>query len=123
MATWTAKCWLGSEGGYQNLEVQSETLNGAYQQFENIYGVTDPINVQEVRGGGSYSGGSSGLGGLAVLAIGGWLAWEAWKLGSAIVIGAWKWFVGLFPFMTPQLLVGLVLGFFFLVLILAALED
>tara|TARA_Y100000004_G_scaffold167984_1_gene200980 strand:- start:196 stop:561 length:366 start_codon:yes stop_codon:yes gene_type:complete len=121
MATWRAKCWLGSETGYQYLEVQSETLNGAYVQFENIYGVTDPINVEEI--GGGYSGGSSGLGGLAVLAIGGWLAWEAWKFGSAIVMGAWKWFVGLFPFMTPQLFVGLVLGFFFLVLILAALED
>ena len=76
MATWRAKCWLGSETGYQYLEVQSETLNGAYVQFENIYGVTDPINVEEI--GGGYSGGSSGLGGLAVLAIGGWLAWEIW---------------------------------------------
>jgi len=76
---------------------------------------------------------SSGLGGLAVLAIGGWLAWEAWKLGSAIVIAAWQWivsasqwFMGLFswiPFMSPQLLVGLVFGFFFLVLILGALDD
>ena len=70
-----------------------------------------------------HSSDTSGLGGLAVLAIGGWLAWEAWKFGSAIVMGAWKWFVGLFPFMTPQLFVGLVLGFFFLVLILGALDD
>jgi len=80
-----------------------------------------------------HSSNTSGLGGLAVLAIGGWLAWEAWKLGSTIVIAAWQWivsaaqwFMGLFswiPFMSPQLLVGLVFGFFFLVLILAALDD
>ena len=72
----------------------------------------------------SYSSSdTSGLGGLVVLGIAGWLMWEAWKFGSAIVMGAWKWFVGLLPFMTPQLFVGLVLGFFFLVLILGALDD
>ena len=133
MATWRAKCWLGDAGGYEELEVQANTLNGAYEQFAKIYGVDDPINLHEVRGGGGYSGGSSGFGGLAVLAIGGWLAWEAWKLGSAIVIASWQWivsaaqwFMGLFswiPFMSPQLLVGLVLGFFLLVLIFGALED
>ena len=71
----------------------------------------------------SSSGSTSGLGGLVVLGIAGWLMWEAWKFGSAIIMGAWKWFVGLLPFMTPQLFVGLVLGFFFLVLILGALDD
>jgi hypothetical protein len=72
----------------------------------------------------SYSSSdTSGLGGLVVLGIAGWLMWEAWKFGSAIIMGAWKWFVGLLPFMTPQLFVGLVLGFFFLVLILGALDD
>ena len=75
----------------------------------------------------------SGLGGLAVLAFGGWLAWEAWKLGSAVVMSAWQWTVGaaqwswgLFswiPFMSPQLLVGLIFGFFFIVLIIGALDD
>ena len=71
----------------------------------------------------SSSGSTSGLGGLVVLGIAGWLMWEAWKFGSAIIMGAWKWFVGLLPFMTPQLFVGLVLGFFFLVLILGALDG
>jgi hypothetical protein len=74
----------------------------------------------------SYSGSSGGFGGLAILALCGWLAWEAWKFGSAIIVAAWQWFVGLFswiPFMSPQLIVGLVLGFFFLVLILGALDD
>jgi len=81
----------------------------------------------------SSSGSSSGLGGIAILALGGWLAWEAWKLGSAVVMTAWQWIVGatqwawgLFswiPFMSPQLLVGLIFGFFFIVLILGALDD
>lgn len=80
-----------------------------------------------------HSSNTSGLGGLVVLGIVGWLLWEAWKLGSAIMIAIWQWivgvvqwFMGLFswiPFMSPQLLVGLVLGFFFLVLIIGALDD
>lgn len=75
----------------------------------------------------SSSGSSSGLGSLGLLVGGvwfvGWLGLEAWKFISGIVVGAWQWFVGLLPFMTPQLFVGLVLGFFFLILILAALDD
>ena len=67
-----------------------------------------------------HSSGTSGLGSLGLLVGGvwfvGWLGWEAWKLSSAIVMG-------LFPFMTPQLLIGLILGFFFLVLILGALDG
>ena len=93
---------------------------------------------------GSSSGGGSAfssdsdkelglLAGFAVIGTVGWLAWEAWKFASAIVIGAWQWivgaaqwFMGLFswiPFMSPQLLVFLVLGFFFFILILGALSD
>lgn len=78
----------------------------------------------------SSSGSTSGLGGLVVLGIAGWLMWEAWKFGSAIVIaiwqwilGSWQWFMGLFSFMSPQLLVGLVLGFFFIVLVIGALDE
>ena len=77
-----------------------------------------------------HSSGTSGLGSLGLLVGGvwfvGWLAWEAWKFGSAIIVAAWQWFVGLFswiPFVSPQLIVGLVLGFFFLVLILGALDG
>jgi len=134
MAIWTAKCWLGSSEGYQDLEVKSNTWEGAKNQLERVYGAEQIINLRQVNSNtNSSSGESSGLGGLAVLAIGGWLAWEAWKLGSVIVIAAWQWivsaaqwFMGLFswiPFMSPQLLVGLVFGFFFLVLILGALDD
>ena len=86
-------------------------------------------------GSGGYSSGMGlgGLAGFAVIGIVGTLAWEAWKFASAIVIGAWQWivgaaqwFMGLFswiPFMSPQLLVFLVLGFFFFILILGALSD
>ena len=101
-----------------NADVISVTAvfdNGGYQ--------SSSADVYEAPEETYHSSDTSGFGGLAVLAIGGWLAWEAWKFGSAIVMGAWKWFVGLFPFMTPQLFVGLVLGFFFLVLILGALDD
>jgi len=81
----------------------------------------------------SSSSDASGIFALCVLGGGCWLAYEAWKLGSAIVISAWQWIVGaaqwawgLFswiPFMSPQLLVGLVFGFFFFILILGALDD
>ena len=101
-----------------NADVISVTAvfdNGGYQ--------SSSADVYEASEETYHSSDTSGLGGLVVLGITGWLMWEAWKFGSAIVIGAWKWFVGLLPFMTPQLFVGLVLGFFFLVLILGALDD
>ena len=61
MATFRAKCWLGQSAGYQELEVQANTLNGAKQQFERVYGATQIINLREVRdgGGSSVSSGSS----------------------------------------------------------------
>ena len=78
----------------------------------------------------SSSSDTSGIFALCVLGGGCWLAYEAWKLGSAVVMSAWQWivgaaqwFMGLIPFMSPQLFVGLVLGFFFLVLVLGALDD
>ena len=127
MATWTAKCWLGSENGYQELQVQSNTINGAKAQLERIYGAEQIENLREVGSGGYSPGmGFGGLAGLAFIGTVGWLAWEAWKFTSAIVISAWQWFMGLFswiPFMSPQLLVFLVLGFFFFILILGALSD
>lgn len=53
MATWKAKCWLGSESGYQDLEVQSNTCQGAEQQLRRIYGAERIINLREVRSGES----------------------------------------------------------------------
>ena len=101
-----------------NADVISVTAvfdNGGYQ--------SSSADVYEAPEQTYHSSDTSGLGGLVVLGIAGWLMWEAWKFGSAIIMGAWKWFVGLLPFMTPQLFVGLVLGFFFLVLILGALDG
>ena len=91
--------------------------------FDNSDYQSSSADVYEAPEQTYHSSDTSGLGGLVVLGIAGWLMWEAWKFGSAIVMGAWKWFVGLLPFMTPQLFIGLVLGFFFLVLILGALDD
>ena len=56
MATWRAKCWLGSSSGYQELEVKANTINGAYDQFERVYGAEQIINCRQVSGSGSSSG-------------------------------------------------------------------
>jgi hypothetical protein len=94
---------------------------------------TEESSYNERYSSSDSSSSSSGFGGLAVLAIGGWIAWEAWKFGSAIIVGAWQWIVsvaqgvwGLFswiPFMSPQLVIGIIFGFFLIVLILGLLDD
>jgi hypothetical protein len=48
MATWRAECWLGSEVGYQNLEVEANTIQGAKSQLERIYGAEQIIDLHEV---------------------------------------------------------------------------
>lgn len=60
MATWRAKCWLGSANGYQDLEVQSNTYYGAEEQLQRIYGAEQIINLREVSSS-SYSSGSFGI--------------------------------------------------------------
>ena len=63
MATYRAKCWLGSSSGYQDLEVKANTSVGAIEQFKRIYGADQVINVSQTRGGGSRSSsGDSGMG-------------------------------------------------------------
>jgi len=57
MATWQGYCWLGSENGYQTLEVQSNTYHGAEAQLKRIYGAETVANLHEVSGGSSHSGG------------------------------------------------------------------
>jgi hypothetical protein len=56
MATYRAKCWLGSEGGYQTLEVNSSSYSGAEKQFRYIYGAESISNLVEV---GSLEDGQS----------------------------------------------------------------
>jgi hypothetical protein len=99
MARWTARCWLGSENGYQDLEVQSNTPHGAKQQFERIYGAQQVINLRQVNnsGGsfGSSGGDSSGVFGLAVILGGIWLVSTYWNFFVALfwiavaVFGIW----------------------------------
>lgn len=48
MATWQAKCWLGSATGYQTLEVQANSFSGAEQQLKRIYGAQQIINLRRV---------------------------------------------------------------------------
>jgi hypothetical protein len=59
MATWTAKCWLGQSAGYQQLEVQANTISGAKQQLERVYGAEQIINLRQVRNNSSGSSGGS----------------------------------------------------------------
>ena len=60
MGQWTAKCWLGSSSGYQQLTVKSNTWTGAKEQLERIYGAEQIINLEEVRGSNNTNSSSSG---------------------------------------------------------------
>jgi hypothetical protein len=98
VATWRAKCWLGSSSGYQELEVQSNTLNGAKEQFERIYGAEQIINLREVRSSGNSSSSDSGdVGGYLILGailFGIWLIVEYWWIVVPVVaiLGLLVWY-------------------------------
>jgi len=49
MATWTAKCWMGSDSGYQDYQVKASTFQGAKRQLQEIYGAEQIVDLQEVR--------------------------------------------------------------------------
>jgi hypothetical protein len=96
MARWTAKCWLGSKSGYQNLEVSANTMSGAKEQLIHIYGAQQVINLRKVSDSGSssipeFNGGSwTLLGGLIAL----FLIVEYWYViipASVVVVFVW-WF-------------------------------
>ncbi len=95
MATYRAKCWLGSSSGYQELEVQSNTLYGAKDQFQRIYGAEQIINLREVRGESNSSGSGLDFGGtvgLIGLVAAGWafVSFTPWVLmGLGGATGAW----------------------------------
>ena len=95
MGLYRAKCWLGSSSGYQELEVQSNTLNGAKQQFERIYGAEQIINLREVRGDSNSSGSGLDFGGtvaLIGLVAAGWafITFTPWILmGLGGATGTW----------------------------------
>lgn len=91
MATYRAKCWLGSSVGYQELEVESNTINGAYQQFERIYGAEQVINCHKVSSSGSSdSGDVSGYLLIGAILFGIWLIVEYWWIivPVAVIIAA-----------------------------------
>lgn len=95
MATWRAKCWLGSASGYQELEVQSNTAYGAKEQFERIYGAEQIINLHEVRGSsGSSSISGAGSFGLILFLLVVWLIIEYWYfvIPGAIILGLLYWY-------------------------------
>jgi len=97
MATYRAKCWLGSSSGYQELEVQSNTLQGAKEQFERIYGAEQIINLREVRSGGSSSSSDGDVGGYLILGailFGIWLVVEYWWIvvPAAAILGFLVWY-------------------------------
>tara|TARA_B100001996_G_scaffold222996_1_gene171541 strand:- start:606 stop:992 length:387 start_codon:yes stop_codon:yes gene_type:complete len=87
MATWNAKCYLGTKGGYQNLQVDASSVNGARQQFERVYGSQQTMNIRRV-GGDSYSGGGS-MG--AIEGISALLFW----VGAFLLFMYWKYIVGI----------------------------
>jgi hypothetical protein len=89
VATYRAKCWLGSASGYQELEVQSSTSNGAIEQFKRIYGAEQIINLRQVKSGGSSSSSDGDVGGYLILGailFGIWLIVEYWWI--VIPVGA-----------------------------------
>lgn len=82
MARWTAKCWMGSASGYQDIEVSANTINGAQEQLRNIYGAEQIINLRQVSNSGGGGGGGIDLGG------GGW-AIIGTILGLSVIVAYW----------------------------------
>jgi len=89
MATWRAKCWLGTASGYQELEVQSNTITGAKEQLERIYGAEQVVNLRKVSSGGSSSVSESDVGGYVIIGailFGIWLIVEYWWIAVPIIV-------------------------------------
>ena len=89
MTKWNATCFLGNEGGYQDLQVDAATIQGAKDQFERVYGSQQTINIRRVDGD-SYSGGGSmgAIEGISTLLfwIGAFLVFMYWKEIAAIAL-------------------------------------
>jgi hypothetical protein len=83
---WTAKCWMGSNSGYVDLQVSASTFAGAREQLERIYGAEQIINLHEIRSNSSSSSSDSGgILGLAVLIGAGYLLFNYWPIFVGIV--------------------------------------
>lgn len=92
---WTAKCWMGSASGYVDIEVSANTINGAKEQLQNVYGAEQIVNLREISNSSSSSGSSidgAGTIGLVGLAASAWAfvtftPWILMILGGAA--GIW----------------------------------
>jgi hypothetical protein len=80
MGIWRAECWLGSESGYQELEVKANTWNGAKSQLERIYGAEQIINLHEVSSASNSNDGTE-------ISVGGAL----FVLLLLFILAAWKY--------------------------------
>lgn len=94
---WTAKCWMGSSSGYVDLEVSANTINGAKEQLERVYGAEQIINLREVRGESDSSGvdfSGSGTVGIVGLIAAAWLfiTFTPWVLMT--ILGGFGLWVG-----------------------------
>tara|TARA_X000000368_G_C22842978_1_gene628530 strand:+ start:35 stop:361 length:327 start_codon:yes stop_codon:yes gene_type:complete len=87
MATWSAKCYLGTKGGYQNLQVDAATFNGAAQQFERVYGSQQTINIRRVSDDSTSGGFDMG----ALEGITSFLFW----IGAFLVYMYWQYIIGI----------------------------
>ena len=87
MATWTAKCYLGTKGGYQNLQVDAATFNGAAQQIERVYGSQQTINIRRVSDDSTSGGFDMG----ALEGITSFLFW----IGAFLVYMYWQYIIGI----------------------------
>lgn len=91
---WTAKCWMGSASGYVDIEVSANTINGAKEQLQNVYGAEQIVNLREISNSSSSSGSSidgAGTIGLVGLAASAWAfvtftPWILMILGGAAAI-------------------------------------
>jgi hypothetical protein len=86
MGIWRAECWLGSESGYQELEVKANTWNGAKSQLERIYGAEQIINLHEVSSASNSNDGTEISVGGALFVLLFLFIFAAWKY--MLIIGA-----------------------------------
>ena len=95
MAQFSADVWLGSNSGYQKITVNSNTVTGAKEQIQAMYGVEDLQirNLYEDRRSNSSSSDSSGDDIMGWCIIGGlvfclWLLIEYWYIiVPAVAVG------------------------------------
>lgn len=81
MARYRAKAWLGTASGFQELEVNANTIQGAREQMERTYGASQIYNLRQVSNSNSSSIGN----------VGGSLSTVAFLILIFILIEYWKY--------------------------------